>query len=141
MSNHICSFIMLLCCRYDLDVMVELNANDMSRGHFQECRNDAFNTICQVLCCAPADGSPCAQEDAAKSGWEVDCHLQHWLRLRHPQLQLQLDLQVGCQWGCMLVLSTTTESVNCTPTELSVHSVYTSRAILGLLKVANAAAS
>lgn len=85
----------VLHCRHDLDLLVELNVNHLSRGHFQKCRDDCLTAICTALC-SPASHADGAADPAlvAKSGWQVECGLPHWLRLYHPVLKLQMDVQV-----------------------------------------------
>lgn len=89
-------------CRHDVDLLVELNVRDPTRGAFESCRTDCLNTICTVLglctglCTPAAAGSGGGSEQQlAQAGWQVDSHVSHWLRLQHPVLGLQLDIKVS----------------------------------------------
>jgi hypothetical protein len=99
----------MLRCRHDLDLLVELNVDHLSPGHFQKCRDDCLTAISTALC-SPARQAAAAADPAtdpaavASSGWQVECGLPHWLRLYHPRLKLQLDVQV-C--ACVTLLSCT----------------------------------
>lgn len=79
--------------RYDLDLLVELNVDTASRGHFKACRTDCLNAICTALCSPAAAGDDAVVE----CGWQVDYGFSHWLKLFHPVLNLHLDVQVSSQ--------------------------------------------
>lgn len=85
---------MLLACsrRHDLDIQVELQAAAGS-GRFEAACRECLNAICTQLC----RPSP-AETDAAQPtrwGWQLGAVPGHYLRLHHPVLNLQLDVQVG----------------------------------------------
>jgi hypothetical protein len=77
-------------CSGDLDVVLKLRCHS---GHpFDSCRRQVLAAVEQQLC------RPAGPDDAvaaAAAGWRLKaCHSEHYLRLEHPQLHLQLDIQV-----------------------------------------------
>jgi hypothetical protein len=97
-SNKLC----IACCCWcssDLDVVLKLRC--YGRASFDSCRRELLAAVEQQLCrhaaaAAAAAGDVDGVAASADTGWQVkQCHSQHFLRLEHPQLQLQLDLQVN----------------------------------------------
>jgi hypothetical protein len=83
-------------CSGDLDVVLKLRCH--SGASFDSCRREVLAAVAQQLCrtAAGPDSDAAAAAVSPTAGWRLKpCHSEHFVRLEHPQLQLQLDVQVG----------------------------------------------
>jgi hypothetical protein len=90
------SFLCLAVCSGDLDVVLKLRCH--SGASFDSCRREVLTAVEQQLCrpAAGPDNDAAAAAVSPTAGWRLKpCHSERFVRLEHPQLQLQLDVQVG----------------------------------------------
>jgi hypothetical protein len=80
-------------CSGDLDVVLKLRCH--GGAAFDSCRRELLAAVAQQLCRTASRPDGASVGSAADAGWRLKpCHSEHFLRLEHPQLQLQLDVQV-----------------------------------------------
>jgi hypothetical protein len=89
-------FLCFAACSGDLDVVLKLRCH--SGTSFDSCRRELLAAVAQQLCkpaAQPYDAAAAAAAGSPTAGWRLKpCHSEHFVRLEHPQLQLQLDVQV-----------------------------------------------
>lgn len=78
-------------CSSDLDILAKIKCHN--NADFHRCRKEFLGAVTRHLR-RPPDASGSLVE-IAKRGWQLrDCHPRYFVKLEHPELNLQLDIQV-----------------------------------------------